>query len=376
MSTIALATIACVLAIIPACLFAQNLRTYAPPPRRCTGCSALSVLIPARNEEHTIAAAIEAALASRDVVLEVLVLDDHSEDATAAVVTAMAARDGRVRLLSAPPLPPGWCGKQHACAVLAQLAAYPLLVFIDADVRLAPEGLTRMAAFVDASGADLASGVPWQETGTWLERLVVPLIHFILLGFLPMRRMRQSRRPAYGTGCGQLFIIRRAAYVQAGGHGAIRASLHDGLTLPRTFRRAGFSTDLFDATEVATCRMYHTAKALWYGLTKNAIEGMAAPGLILPTTVLLAGGQILPPVLLGLGILGWLPPPACALAVLGTSAAYYPRLQAVRRFHQSLLGALLHPVGVLILLAIQWYAGVCWLLGRPMMWKGRSYLAR
>ena len=98
-----------------------------------------------------------------------------------------AASDARVRLEAAPPLPAGWCGKQHACHVLAQLAKNPLLVFMDADVRLAPDALARMAGFMEENPVALASGVPRQETGTFSERLLIPLIHFILLGFLPMR---------------------------------------------------------------------------------------------------------------------------------------------------------------------------------------------
>ena len=255
---------------------------------------AISVLIPARNEEHAIGAALEAVLASRGVELEVVVLDDHSDDATADVVSAIAERDSRVRLLRGQPLPAGWCGKQYACSLLAQAARHPLLVFLDADVRLAPDGLARMAAFLEESQADLASGIPLQETGTLVEKLVIPLNHFVLLGFLPLARMRRSRHPAYAAGCGQLILARRSAYDAAGGHAAIRASLHDGITLPRAFRAAGFRTDLCDMTEIATCRMYRTAGDVWRGLAKNATEGLASPGMIVPATAVLLGGQVLP----------------------------------------------------------------------------------
>jgi hypothetical protein len=332
-------------------------------------------LIPARNEAGTIRAAVEAALHSQHVTLEVLVLDDHSTDTTAQIVRDMAARDTRVRLLPGPPLPPGWSGKQHACAVLASHTVQPLLVFLDADVRLAPHGLARLAAFLDASGADLVSGLPRQETGTLLEHLLIPLMHFLLLGFLPLRRMRRSHHPAYGAGCGQLFMARRQAYVQAGGHAAIRTSLHDGLTLPRAFRTAGLPTDLCDATIVATCRMYRSAREVWHGLAKNAMEGLAQPVLLIPATVLLLGGQVLPGILCGLAVFGKLSPWACGLAVLSLAAAYYPRLRAVRRFVQPWLGALLHPLSILIFLGLQWYAWARAVCGRPATWKGRAYSA-
>lgn len=331
------------------------------------------MLIPARNEEGSIAGAVEAALASRGVELEVVVLDDSSEDRTAEIVRELALRDPRVRLVLAPPLPPGWCGKQHACAALAAQARHPRLLFVDADVRLEPAGAARAAAFLEASGAGLVSGVPRQETVTFLERLLLPLIHWVLLGFLPMERMRRSRHPAYGAGCGQLFLARREDYDKAGGHTAIASSLHDGVALPRAFRQAGIGTDLFDATAVASCRMYHDAGEVWRGLVKNAVEGLASPGKIVPVTVLFLAGQVLPPVLLVLALAGLLPPLVLVPAGLGTVAMYLPRLAAVRRFRQPLDGALLHPLAIVVFLAIQWTALGRKLLGRPAAWKGRTY---
>ena len=371
-----IAFIALVLASIPCGLFLLNLFVYrriaCRQPPRALG-SPLSILIPARNEETNIRATLEAVLANHGADYEVVVLDDHSTDRTATIVSELAARDPLVRLESAPPLPAGWCGKQHACHVLAQRARHPLLVFMDADVRLAPEALTRMTEFMGQSKAALASGVPRQELGTFSERLLIPLIHFILLGFLPMHAMRRTRWPSMSAGCGQLFIARRDAYEQCGGHAMLRDSLHDGLKLPRVFRRAGFATDLFDATDLATCRMYHTNGDTWHGLGKNATEGLAAPGTILPMTAMLLGGQVLPLVLLALAPL--LSSMALTFAIIATTCAFVPRLVAVRLFRQPLGGALVHPLGVVALLAIQWHALAKQFAGRPMEWKGRAYAA-
>jgi hypothetical protein len=359
---------------VPTLVFRRNLVLYVPPPALPKSSRpAVSILIPARDEEASIGDAVAAALASTGAEIEVIVLDDHSTDGTAAVVRAAAARDPRVRLETAPPLPPGWNGKQHACAALAALARHPLLLFVDADVRLEPEGAARAAAFLAAAGADLASGVPRQETVTLLERLLIPLIHFVLLGFLPLARMRRSRHPAYGAGCGQLFLARREAYERAGGHAAIRGSLHDGVALPRAFRQAGLATDLFDATDIASCRMYRGVGEVWRGLAKNATEGLAAPRTIVPATVLLLAGQVMPPVLLVLAVCGTVPAAVFVPAAVGSAAAWLPRLAAVRRFRQPLDGALLHPLAIVIFLGVQWTALGLRLLGRPSAWKGRSY---
>ncbi len=363
-----LITVICLVAAgVPAALFLVNLFAYRSLPRHLPDSAQISVLIPARNEEATIVETMETVLANRGCEFELVVLNDHSTDQTATKVAEVGALDRRVRLEEAPTLPKGWCGKQHACHVLAKLARYPLLVFLDADVRLAPDALLRLAAFMNSPQPNeiaLASGVPRQEFGSFAERLLIPLIHFILLGFLPVYAMRRTLWPAFSAGCGQLFVIRRDAYEQCEGHARLPASLHDGIKLPRVFRQAGFATDLFDATDIARCRMYRTSAETWSGLSKNAIEGLAAPSRILPMTLLLVAGQILP---------FWLVLCGSRWAVLGIVFAWLPRVLACWRFKQPVLSALLQPVGIAGLLGIQWYAFARHELGRPAQWRGRVY---
>ena len=363
-------------AVAPAMLWFWNMLLYREPTS-AGGCSAMgncilpdgvSVLIPARNEERVIAASLESVLASRGINFEVIVLDDASTDRTAEIVREIAARDPRVRLEFAPVLPHGWNGKQHACYALASLAQSNLLCFLDADVRLAPEALASMAVFLQRSGSDLVSGFPRQETETTLEWLLLPLIHFVLLSYLPLAGMRSMPAPGFAAGCGQFLMARREAYRLSGGHAEIRTTMHDGLLLPQLFRKHGFHTDIADLTHLATCRMYRSASEVWNGLAKNATEGMASPARILPFSFLLFCGQILP-LLLALS----LPGSGRALILVALAAAFVPRLISVWKYRQPLLSALLHPVGVLILLTIQWYALFRKIAGQQVTWKERAY---
>ena len=369
-SLAALFTVSCALGA--ALAFGINLMFFLRPRGAALpGLPALSVLIPARNEELSIGAAVESVLASTGLELEVLVLDDASTDRTAELVAALAARDSRVRLVSSSALPHGWNGKQFACHSLACLARYPWLCFLDADVRLAPEALGAVLAHAQRRRMDLVSGFPEQETGTWLEKLLIPLIHVVLLCYLPMPGMRLfPLAPALAAGCGQLMLVRAAAYTASGGHQAICSTMHDGLLLPKLLRRHRFPTDLLDLTGLARCRMYRNAAEVWRGLGKNATEGMAAPWRILPFTLLLLFGQVLPVLwLAGAAFAGqflfW---PAVA-----TAAGYLVRLAAMRRFHQNALGALLNPLAVAMLLTLQWWALARKLLGRQAVWKQRAY---
>ena len=370
MSLSALAWACFALAALPAALLLVNLPLLRTPRRPASVPGPVSVLVPARDEESSIEDCLAAVLASEGVELEVIVLDDHSSDRTAALVEAIAERDARVRLERAPELPAGWNGKQHACARLAGHARHELFCFLDADVRLEPDALLRLAGSLERSGAGLLSGFPRELTGSLGEGLIIPLIHFVLLGYLPLPGLKWTRRPSFAAACGQLVLARRDAYEAAGGHGAIRASRHDGVTLPRAFRTAGFATDLVDATQLARCRMYRGFSQTFEGFLKNATEGMAAPAAICVWTVLLFGGHVLPFLLLPLAWCG-VAPVMAAPAAAGVAASLGARLVLALRFRQSLVGALLHPVGVLLVLAIQWIALVRQVAGRPVAWKGR-----
>jgi hypothetical protein len=173
----------------------------------------------------------------------------------------------------------------------------------------------------------------------------------------------------------------RDAYEKVGGHAAVKSSLHDGLTLPRAYRNAGFFTDICDATHLATCRMYRSASAVWNGLAKNAREGMASNGQIGFWTMVLLCGQVLP-VALTLGMY--------ATGEFETGLAFngIVLMNTVVRFSQDVhfrvlrVGwksldyffwlAVRHPIGVLLLLVIQWYAIVRAVVGKPVGWKGRA----
>lgn len=364
-------------ALVPALLYLWNSFLFREPPEVCyplpPNFGPVSVLIPARNEELGIEACVRSVLASAHIDFEVIVLDDASTDRTAEIVRALAAEDARVHLESAPPLPNGWCGKQHACFALSKLARYDTFAFLDADVRLEPHALARMLLFQHASGADLVSGFPKQETGTPLEKLLIPLINWVLLCFLPLWAMRRFRWSAFGAGCGQWFVSTRAAYEKVGGHSAVRASLHDGVTLPRAYRKAGFLTDLCDATHLATCRMYRSARAVWFGLAKNAREGMAATGQILFWSFVLVFGQVLPYSLLVFVLVNGEPTAHLLWPALGAFLlALEPRHAAQQRFRTPALGAVLHPVAILLLLAVQWHSVWRAVIGRPVGWKGRT----
>lgn len=374
MVTGSLAWAAALLALLPLALAMANLRRFVRPRRPAPPGTAASILIPARNEAAGIAAAVQAALASTGVAVEVVVLDDDSADGTGEIVMRLGASDPRVRLVAAPPLGRGWAGKQRACYLLAQAARHPVLVFIDADVRLAPEATALAAGHLLAdAGLGMVSGFPREITVGAAERLVIPWIHLLLLGYLPMARMQQSAAPAYGAACGQWIIARADAYAAVRGHAAAPASRHDGTSLPRTFRAGGWRTDVFDGSELAACRMYTNGRSVWHGFAKSAGEGMATPAALPVWTLLLAGGHILPWLLLPFGLATGRTDLALA-GGLGVGANLALQLVLRARLHQAWLTVLLHPCGAAFVLINQWAGLIRHLGGRPSEWRGRRYL--
>jgi hypothetical protein len=373
-------SIACfICGAIPAVIFAINSFVFRRPGSSWNRrpLPPLSVLIPARNEEANIAACIEAVLLSRGVDLEIIVLDDGSTDRTAEIVQAIAEEDLRIRLETADPLPDGWNGKQHACWQLAAKSDLDVFCFLDADVRVGPEAFYRTLTelnFQDAKHTELSlvSGFPAQTTRTVFEWLLLPLIHFILLGFLPLIRQRLSLSPGFAAGCGQFMMVRREAYFATEGHSAIRATMHDGILLPRLFRQNGFYTSVFDLSQDASCRMYRGTVELWRGLTKNATEGMATILRLPLFTVILLLGQLPPlPLLVWSSIV--LDVRSARMVFLATIFSLAIPIISAARYRQSWLGVLFRPVGIVVLLILQWLALLRKLLRIRSKWKDRAY---
>ncbi|GGL78397.1 glycosyl transferase [Wenxinia marina] len=370
---LALSILGLALAALFAGMVAANLAVLRPPPAAGgADLPAVSILIPARDEAANINASLDSALGQAGIEVEVVVLDDGSTDGTASIVAARAVADPRLRLIRGAELPPGWIGKTHACWQLSQAARTPVLLFVDADVRLAPDAAARLVAQMERDGIDCLSGFPRQITLTLAERIVIPQIFTTLLGYLPLPMARRSPDPSFGAGCGQLMAVRRSAYDAAGGHAAFAGRMHDGLMLPRNVRRAGGRSDLTDATPLAACRMYDTLPDIWHGFSKNATEGMATPRALPVWTLLLFGGHVLPVLTLLAAIamgLAW----SMALSSAAVGLVLAARAVMAVRLRQSWLSVALHPAGVLFVLSIQWTALLGARRGRRATWRGRSY---
>jgi cellulose synthase/poly-beta-1,6-N-acetylglucosamine synthase-like glycosyltransferase len=318
----------------------------------------VSVLVPARDEAASIGACVRALVGEHGSGHEVIVLDDESADATADLARAAGAR-----VVAGVPRPPGWLGKPWACEQL-RVAADPaseILVFVDADVLVAPGGIDAAVDLVLHTGLDITAHFPRQAAGTIGERLVQPLLQWSWLTTLPVRIAERSPRPSLTAACGQLVVVRRRALESVGGFGAVRGAVIDDVALVRVVKACGGRGGVADGSAVAHCRMYTGWAQLRDGYTKSLWAAFGSAGGAAAATGLLVLGWVVPAVAMARG---------SRAGALGYVAGVASRVISARRTGGRVADAPAHPVSILLL---------AWLTARSVwasrygdpQWKGR-----
>jgi hypothetical protein len=343
-----------------------------PGPPESTVDIRVDVLLPVRNEAHRVGECLRSVLAQRGVPgLRVIVLDDGSTDATAALV--LAHGDPRLRLVTGAALPTGWLGKPYACQQLADHSDAPVLVFVDADVVLAPQAIA--AAVELLAGFDLVSPYPRLLAQTAGERLIQPLLPWSWLTFLPVRAMERSPRPSLAAAGGQFLVVRRSGYDRAGGHAAVRSRVVEDVALARAIKRTGGRIAIADGSRLAACRMYTSWAQLRDGYSKSLWAAFGPPVAAVGIAALLLGLYALVPLLGVVGALtgrwAWFWPGLCGYGLGGLGRLVTARATGGRRWPD----AWTHPVSVALF---------AWLVGRSLLgrargtlrWKGRPVVAR
>jgi chlorobactene glucosyltransferase len=342
----------------------------------------VSVIVPARNEAHNIERCVRSLLNSKWPSLEVIVVDDRSEDATGPLVRALAEADVRVRVIDGAPVPEGWFGKQWACAQGASAARGSTLVFTDADTAHAPTLITRSMHAMHARALDFLTVGGFQELGSFWERVVMPQVFYMIAtrygGAGTVNRARRSRDKIAN---GQFLCFTRACYDAIGGHASVRGKAAEDLALAQLVHARGMRGELVIGAHELSTRMYTSLAEVVNGWTKNIVTAGAdtLPAGVVP--------RLLLPVLLLVVPLMHLAPPVTLIASLFVPVASGARMWAtvctvvlllwwgfiyVRAFRQSPLYALTLPLGALIVLFIIARATM---RGRGVEWKGRRYLA-
>ncbi len=354
----------------------------------------LSLLIPARNEERNIEACLDCVLAAVEravasgAEIEVLVLDDRSEDATAQLVAPRAAAHPRLRLLAGDDLPPGWMGKSWACHQLARHARGRRLLFLDADARLEPDALVRVCETGAPLERGMITGFPRQVVRGAMERLVVPLMAFTIACHLPLRFVSRSADAKFAAAHGAFILIARDTYDACGGHEQFRHHLVDDVMLARAVKRVGHPLELIDVTDLINMRMYETAGEVWRGYKKNIFPGMGRNHLVFLLIFLLYAAMYIAPFIVFIySLLSYTVFPETASIVaqapiantilIWSGGAYLlgVLIKAIIDYKNRIAWwhAFFLPVAILMMLLIMLDSWRTSISGQKYEWKGRHY---
>jgi len=244
----------------------------------------LSVLIPARNEEKNIGRLLDQ-LGQQDYLnLEIIVLDDNSDDHTAAVVREKMSTDSRIKLITNEYVPEGWSGKNHACHLLSQKATGKYFLFLDADISIRSNIVSAMRLFLERHGLVLVSIFPKQLMCSFGERITVPNMNWILLSLLPLAMVRLSKRPSLSAANGQFMLFDASAYRELSPHEMVKSSLVEDIEMmrkikrmrPDTSRRKSlrnrYKTAVLTGDDRIECRMYADFDQAVHGFSKNVLQ--------------------------------------------------------------------------------------------------------
>jgi chlorobactene glucosyltransferase len=342
----------------------------------------VSAIIPARNEEANIARVVRS-LANQEDLREIVVVDDQSMDRTGETLVTLEREVPLLRIMRVESIPDGWLGKTHALAQGVRGATGEWLLFTDADTEHLAGSLAGLLQRAEAEGADLLSVSPGQETPTWWEKSVIPLVYVKLASLYRFEDVSNPNSPAAAAN-GQYLLVRRDVYERSGGHEAVKQEILDDVELARRIKARGGKLVFLPGAQWVRTRMYREFGQMWHGWRKNLYLLYEANGGKMLAEVASLWFMDLFPVLALFAAGLWInmvPGSAAALLlVIGLFVLAWGRRRSYERalaqlgFDPSMasylsIGAAL--LGALLLSSLRAYRA-----GGSIEWKGRHYATK
>lgn len=233
----------------------------------------VSAVIPAKDEEAMLDACLSAVRSQDYPNLEILIVDDRSQDRTLEIARRHEAADARVRVLQNDRLPPGWTGKTYVLHRHSASALGAWLWFLDADVTPEPSFLAVMLEHARQNKAALVSVLPELRCETFWEQVVQPLAGIVLMTSFPPRKINDDACPlAFANG--QSILVSREAYDAVGGHRAVRDRFVEDIGLAQKVKGRGMPIRLAITQGLISCRMYASLSQLVRGWSRILFDAL------------------------------------------------------------------------------------------------------
>lgn len=321
----------------------------------------VSILIPARNEENNIDKCIKGAIGQDYQNKEIIVLDDNSDDSTFKIASSFSNQ--KVNVIKGKMLPPGWIGKNWACHQLSQIAHGEYLLFIDADVELKPEAITSAVNELSSSKAKLFSIFPTQIIKSFGEYLIVPLMNWILLAFLPLDFVHRFKNKTFVAANGQFMLWVKDSYFRIGGHEKVKNKVVEDMELAKLAKENQLKIKTVLGGELVFCRMYKSFNEGLNGFTKNFYVGFSLSPFLFVIILLIVFIIFLSPAL-------FLTSPVYSLIL--TSLILITRISTSILSNQNwLVNVLLHPFQMIFMLFVGLISVIKY-KSNTITWKSRK----
>lgn len=322
----------------------------------------VDVLIPARNEENTIGGLLSDLETQTFDKMQVWVYNDNSEDKTDIVVQSFVDKNKNFHLLQGVELPKGWSGKNHACDQLSKHSDADTMIFLDADVRISNDFISKAANYLHSNKLQLLSLFPVQRMVTFGEQLIVSMINWILVSLLPLKLVSYSSWVSFSAANGQCMVFNGETYRKFRWHSLVRNKVVEDIKIARVMKQQGEKIAVLLGSNDITCRMYTSFGDSVRGVARSSPAFFGNSiffaflfillTVILPVFVFIYGGLLLSLLLITGSIV---------LRIIVAALSKQPVLLAIA----------LHLVQV-ILLPVVIFRGFYMLYNRSYVWKNRK----
>jgi len=339
----------------------------------------VAIFIPARNEQERLQIALESVLAQDYPNFIVRFIDDRSTDGTWEIASRLAQGNQRLELFRGGNRPDGWLGKPWALHQIAQDAQEQWLLFVDADVVLHPQALSRAMDEADKYGADLLSILVTVELKSFWQKVIGLATAAIVAVTSPIAFVNDPKKKT-AFAAGGFMLFRRSAYRAVGGHESVKDQIVEDVALAYKIKQQKLRLVLLSAPALVTTHFFGGLTDILQNLRKNfyGLFGVH-PGRLLAYSLTLFLWVLLPWIGLIIGIamsagsdtsLIW--NAVAFIAFIGVASLVGMTGVFALLTRSSPLYALSVPLGVIVLLVIGWSNAWMFYFGSGLAWKGRT----